>query len=815
MKDMRFAIPSLLLVAVLAWPSCVRGQIGFADNQADRFRLWNAAYYELAFRKADGRLLYILDKTTGQQVSPGNVHGPWVLRFANGTWLDGQNFSPTNPARQFSYTWDPQAELLTLHYDATGTYACDVTITIRPTDGPEVDTDFTLTSQASFDIDLLAYPVQLSFQRSQAEAVYVPYLEGMRLLPSFFSSQDFSGRYPGRMFGDFAHTELTSGSFALYGLQDPQVPLQPVAWKILRDDNYAGGVNKYHHDYEVAIQPLDTWTAPTIVLSVGSTLDEAMDAYWTRSGHAGMPTLADKLGPDLLEQLAGAVLLKRDFLQGNWTFSSFRSFMPNLPAGNLLHLVAFWPNAFDEHYPDYLPPNPALGTLSEFQNLVTEAQAAGHLVMPYTNPTWWDDQSPTLATLGTDIVTRDRGGSLIYEFYNGRGGYVVSPHDPAVIARQDQTRDEFTQTVPCDFLFEDQVGARDAPTYAAHPDAPDPLAYTQGLVDVAARSAQWLPIMTEGGSDRLAWHETGFCNSHTIGWHWWPASTYTAYPLTPLWAHEHLYFSPHNLAGTQMSNDLASLTYYLALGYGLSHDLSAYDADWLTVLDTVQKHIVARTTGVGMTSFEELPGPGRTRTTFANGVTITANRNIAATAVDNHVVAPDGFVALQDGHVLGGVLTVLHGQPLAGSAPHYLAFDYADATIAIHQPRGDDGPLTLPRPADWPDDDRIRLDAVTASGATLEQPLVVAAGTLQFDYLGNVAAQSVDHYRIVYCRWGDADCDGDVDTDDYTALANCLAGPDVPPTPPADCRAAFDEDVDDDVDLSDLGSFQSGFTGAP
>src|SRR5262245_54751048 len=217
-----------------------------------------------------------------------------------------------------------------------------------------------------------------------------------------------------------------------------------------------------------------------------------MNSYWTRSGNGDMPSLADKLGPTLLQKLAGAVHLKRDFLQGSWTFDSFRNFLPSLPPNNLLHLVAFWPIGFDENYPDYLPPNPALGNLGQLQTLVTTARAAGHIVMPYTNPTWWDDQSPTLMALGAGIVARDRAGALISENYGVHGGYVVSPFDPAVIARQDQTRAEFTQTVPCDFLFEDQIGARDAPTFAAHPSAPDPLAYTQGLINVATRSAAQL-----------------------------------------------------------------------------------------------------------------------------------------------------------------------------------------------------------------------------------------------------------------------------------------------------------------------------------
>jgi hypothetical protein len=65
---------------------------------------------------------------------------------------------------------------------------------------------------------------------------------------------------------------------------------------------------------------------------------------------------------------------------------------------------------------------------------------------------------------------------------------------------------------------------------------------------------------------------------------------------------------------------------------------------------------------------------------------------------------------------------------------------------------------------------------------------------------------------------GDFDADGDVDVDDHQALADCMAGPDEPPTPSAGecvdaCLAAFDFDEDVDVDLADFAGFQGVFTG--
>ncbi len=59
---------------------------------------------------------------------------------------------------------------------------------------------------------------------------------------------------------------------------------------------------------------------------------------------------------------------------------------------------------------------------------------------------------------------------------------------------------------------------------------------------------------------------------------------------------------------------------------------------------------------------------------------------------------------------------------------------------------------------------------------------------------------------------GDADRDGDVNAYDWFILADCLAGPEMTPTPPppmslADCLITFDYDDDGDVDLADSADF--------
>ena len=57
--------------------------------------------------------------------------------------------------------------------------------------------------------------------------------------------------------------------------------------------------------------------------------------------------------------------------------------------------------------------------------------------------------------------------------------------------------------------------------------------------------------------------------------------------------------------------------------------------------------------------------------------------------------------------------------------------------------------------------------------------------------------------------FGDSDCDGDVDLDDFEAFSDCLTGPGGGAT---GC-GIFDAESDNDIDLDDYGAFQLAFTG--
>ena len=64
---------------------------------------------------------------------------------------------------------------------------------------------------------------------------------------------------------------------------------------------------------------------------------------------------------------------------------------------------------------------------------------------------------------------------------------------------------------------------------------------------------------------------------------------------------------------------------------------------------------------------------------------------------------------------------------------------------------------------------------------------------------------------------GDYDANGIIDLGDHEFFVDCLAGPNVPPTPTDAecinlCLEAFDDDTDGDVDLADSAAFTRRFS---
>ena len=137
--------------------------------------------------------------------------------------------------------------------------------------------------------------------------------------------------------------------------------------------------------------------------------------------------------------------------------------------------------------------------------------------MPYTNPTWWDDQSPTAKSVPDLSVFAVIGvnGKPLLEAYGPNHGFVSSPSSPAVQERLASLMAQWRADVPVDFVLQDQIGSRSW-VRDFNPGAKDPQSYSDEWLAFTRKYAGQ-HLMTEDGWDRIAATETGFTGSLLTG----------------------------------------------------------------------------------------------------------------------------------------------------------------------------------------------------------------------------------------------------------------------------------------------------------
>jgi hypothetical protein len=430
----------------------------------------------------------------------------------------------------------------------------------------------------------------------------------------------YESSYP-PAFADFLHLDATPGRLSVYGVQpqthSPWSGASNVAalfapGKLAWGGEAAGGYCERRFGTHVA--PGQTWASPAIRVVLGEPAEEALAGY--ARVNAFERRLEEKLSPAVLDKFKRAVLV---YFGGNC--ADKMAHVSQLPAPALVHFADYLKGGFDKEYPDHLPPRASFGTTNEFRAFLGRCRDLGHLVMPYTNPTWWCDhpRGPTFLREGEAPLLRLLDGSLSYERYDLNDGYTVCHWHPAVRAANATTLRQFTEEFPVDVLFQDQCGARGW-RYDLNPSSPTPYAYTDGLVSMVAEDSRTRPLSTENGWDRLLNYESQFCGmtwaivptKNAPSWRTmmserFPPALWEIFPLAHWLGHDKVAMVHHDLG--QFVTDDEVLAWTLGLGYGLSLrvDAAAMDQqatrDWLRWLDRVQNAICARYTGEPIRSF--------------------------------------------------------------------------------------------------------------------------------------------------------------------------------------------------------------------
>lgn len=437
---------------------------------------------------------------------------------------------------------------------------------------------------------------------------------------------DHSARYP-PAFADFLHLDTVNGRASVYRVQ-PQAH-QP--WAGAEDletifvpgslrcggDEQGGYCDRFFATY---VRPGQTWRAPIVRITIGNTAEQDLQAYC--QANEIRRRLEDKMPPDKLERFKRSVLV--------YYAGSAREKLESLhllPVPAQVHFADYLRGGFDKQYPDHLPPNPSFGTPDELREFFDRCRELGHLIMPYTNPTWWCDhpRGPTFERHGTDPLLKTLNGELSYECYGNNDGYTVCHWHPAVRAANAETRRLFTEEFPVDILFQDQCGARTW-HYDTNPASPTPYAYTEGLLSMVAEDSQKVPLSTESGWDRVVNYESQLCGMSwsivpTEGAPSWrtlmkerlPVKTWELYPLAQYIAHDKTAMLYHDLG--QFVTNREVLTWAIGLGFCMSYRVGATDLqkdaprEWLRWVDRVQKSVCARYVGQPVAAFEHDRGP--------------------------------------------------------------------------------------------------------------------------------------------------------------------------------------------------------------
>jgi len=767
----------MLLILILNNPATFSQDIYFDDSGPDLIKVGNTSYYEAGFRKTNGSFAYIIDKATNQQVCKGSR---WEILWGTYTpdgnpgYIGSSLYSNTSD-NLFTYNWDDGSKTLQLVYtpDDTATDKITATVTVTFSNGNYFDLQMEMQNERPVGIELVIFPSGMVFLENEIADALLPVMPGMLLKSSFFTeARSYSARYPGwpGVFSDFLSIRAGSGQFAMYGLTTEETEIPIVDLGFVHDDDYLPVSTYLKHDYITFVSPGSTWESTPVRIRIGETHMQSVADLRSDNQIQQLLSLREKTG-SRFEALSQSPMLKVGIkgVGGSQGFSNYRDFealLPDLPSPSVFHLVEYNPGAFDHNYPDFIPPDPNYGTLDDFADLFNAARQYGLLVMPYANPTWWDDNSPTVLNqlpplTINDIAVLDKNGNPRWETYNGNAGFIVSPCSPFVQSRLSELMDQLTVGLPSDLVFEDQIGARGGIT-DFNPATPSPGSYFRGWLDYTLQNKEKL-LATEMGYDKLLESEVAFCGSALLPWRV-DANFINAigegnmefFPFTALVARDKVLFFQHNLAPETATTDLKTLTHNIAMGFNLTYDLASGLTgfpEWLKVCGDFQKYVLSAYTDELMQAVSELQADVYQYN--YNTVTATVNGDgSSGFQYGDNVLSPNGFyIESDDGNLQAGVLRAYNGNNL-GSGDHYLIVSrLSQDSILVDQPLGTDTEISVTRPADWPADSLISVDAMYADGNTASVNYSLNGSKIIFNLSAKISGEDVDHYLVIYKRF--------------------------------------------------------------
>ncbi len=742
----------------------------FNDYDLEVMLLGNREYYELSLGKQNGALNYILDKTSGDTLCRGVQW--WRLWLANfpeapqpdvgpATMID---YWPGGP-NDFQHSWDQDNRVLTLNYVPDSTIYTErlgATITFTVSDEAYLDVQISFRNNWGYTMQSVSFPNNLIFDVRQNDEALLPIsYPGVRLKSGFFDEgRSVEGEYPGRFHADYLALQIETRVMALYGLHHNQ-PVRMTRTGFVGEDNSVQGSNVFVvRKYPVWVEDGDTWESPILRIRFGADFEETLQAYRADNKLNLFTSLENKLGDNYQTVLRSPNFHVEFGESVAQPFSQIAALLEQMPSPALVMLSGYNSGGLHGFHPDYLPPDPQWGTTADLVKMVTDIKNQGKLVMPFTFPAWWHENSPTVQNLTspglTDIAQIGPDGQPVHFDMEGNPGTFISPNHQFVKDRLAQMVSEMKQDIGADLIYQGGIGAL-ASDYDLNPAAPSALDYNEGWLE-HTRTHESALLVVEEGYDGMSETAVGFMGTlyqdPETGESPWDfdfgENNWEAYPTAPVLYHDKVLIYP---TGSNSTLSKHALSWSLAFGCMLSFEPSESDPEldpsspWMKVIADFQRHVISRIAGKRMTGYDEL-APGISESTFEN-ITIVNNWNETGYSFGPHVVTPAGAVATSaDGVLTGGVFSAFNGSEL-NAGDHFLVVQTFEDSILVRHPSGADTPININRPPGWEQAAGIKVTATTETGSH-QIAQTVGDDLIAFGMTRLLQGEAIEYFRLSY-----------------------------------------------------------------
>ena len=693
-------------------------------------------YYEVDLDKRNGAITRIFDKRGGGVVSEGNADGSlWAF------WADGDGDSLRSavsvPPSGFRWDWTPETGTLKLTYVIDQhPIKAQIQVSVVSADQYWFDMFATLRYESGPHLHWLSFPHDIGFRKDQIQEALMPWLPGILLQqPAFRTEHAYVDQYPGgNLAGDLTWIRGKSGTVAMYAVSPGRKAPARIGYARVQQQQTRREATHWRHQLALGISPDAEFTSPIIRITVSASLLATAADYRAANKIDAYPGLRRK-ARDVYETLRRSPLVlfaDPDLVEaGRRHYDTYHDTFARLNPPALLHPVISNDRWFDEDQPDWWPPAERYGGAAAYQEAFSTAQRFGHLLMPYTNPTWWtriSESAISLAEKGIaleDIAARDADGEPQVAVHGWEGnplpGVVVSPADPHVIERLTEIA-MLHDALDHDLVLEDQHGARSW-SWDYHAAASSPTDYAENWLEYMRQQAD-RRLMTEGGYDALAEVMLGFCGTQ-ITWERFYAAfareeNVKYFPLSAAMFRDKTLLYQHDLEGGHrptITQSLRMLRWNLAFGHQLNWDSYTPDNVWLRIDTAFSHYVLGEYADELLTDFRG--DVGQVTSSVFESTTVTANWTDRPHQVGNHTLVPGGVVAAyHDGSVTGGVFQRYNVHDLT-PGEHYLIEQRKLHGIVVRQPMGTDTPLRIRALAEWSAGLNLSVNAFHRNGELL------------------------------------------------------------------------------------------------